>query len=56
MSNEKREKIIDLKIKIDDLKEYLYSDTCRSCGEIALQLDQYIQELSTLLNIDDTNS
>jgi len=51
-----KEKIIYIKEQIDDLKEYLHSDVCRSCGEIALKLEGYIKELSILLNQNDTNS
>lgn len=51
-----KEKIIQIKEQIDDLKEYLHSDICRSCGEIALKLEGYIQELTSLLNKNDTNS
>lgn len=55
MSDEHQNKIIHIKEQIDDLTEYLHSDVCRSCGEIALKLDQYFQELKSLLNQDDTN-
>lgn len=48
--------IIELKEKIHDLKEYLQSDICRSCGETVLQLDQYISQLENILKGHDTNS
>lgn len=43
------QQIIELKEKIHDLKEYLYSDICKSCGEVALKLDQYIAQLENIL-------
>ena len=56
MTDDNRNKIIHIQEQIDDLKEYLHSDVCRSCGEIALKLEGYIKELSSLLNQHDTNS
>lgn len=56
MSKLNTDKIIHIKEQIDDLKEYLHSDVCRSCLDIALKLEGYIQELSVLLNQNDTNS
>ncbi len=56
MTDDHRNKIIHIKEQIDDLTEYLHSDICRSCGEIALKLEGYIKELSSLLNHNDTNS
>lgn len=56
MTDDHTNKIIHIKEQIDDLKEYLHSDICRSCGEIALKLEEYIKELSSLLSQNDTNS
>lgn len=56
MTDDNRNKIIHIQEQIDDLKEYLHSDVCRSCSEIALKLEGYIKELSSLLNQNDTNS
>ena len=43
-----QEEIASLKEKIHDLKEYLYSDLCKSCGEAALELDKISQQLIEL--------
>ena len=51
----KSEKILRLKLEIDDLKEYLYSDSCRGCGEAVLRLEKIIQELLDLSH-NDANS
>lgn len=56
MNNENKLRIIDLKEKIHDLTEYLQSDICRSCGEVAIQIDKYVQTLTELLESNDTNS
>lgn len=50
MSNNIKLKIIDLKQKIDDLTEYLQSDICRGCGDAAVQIEQYVKELSQLIS------
>ena len=55
MNNQIKTKIIDLKERIHDLTEYLQSDTCRSCGIVALEIEQYVQELSELVSSYDTN-
>lgn len=47
--NSNSEKILDLKEKIHDLREYLHSDICVSCGEAAIRLDNYITELQKLM-------
>lgn len=52
--NDKNEQIILIKEQIYELTEYLHSDNCRACGEIAIKLDSYINQLKNLL--DDTNS
>jgi hypothetical protein len=41
--------ITELKLEIDDIIEYLHSDMCRGCGEIALKLDKHMQQLQNLL-------
>jgi hypothetical protein len=51
-NNEIKNKIIVLKDKIHDLTEYLQSDTCRGCGDAALQIEKYVKELSDLLSIE----
>lgn len=55
MNNDTKQKILDLKERIHDLTEYLQSDICRECGDAALQIDKYIQELSELISSYDTN-
>ena len=52
-NNEIKNKIIVLKDKIHDITEYLQSDTCRSCGDAALQIEKYIKELSDLISIEE---
>lgn len=44
------EKIIQIKDQIEELKEYLNSDHCRSCEDTAIKLEKYIQELKILLD------
>jgi|688.fasta_scaffold649015_2 hypothetical protein len=51
MQDEIRLKILELNDKIQDITEYLQSDTCRSCGDAALQIEKHIKELSYLLSI-----
>ena len=43
-----KEEIQDLKDQIHDLKEYLYSDLCKACGDAALALDKINQRLIEL--------
>ena len=50
MDSETRLKVIDLKEKIHDLTEYLQSDNCMKCGEVALKIVQYTQKLSALIS------
>ena len=38
-----------LKETIFDLREYLYSDICRQCGEVAIRLEKCILDLEELL-------
>ena len=47
MSNQE---IQDLKDQVHDLKEYLYSDLCKACGDAALALDKINQRLMDLEN------
>lgn len=47
--NKPNPQIINLKLEIDDIIEYLHSDICRGCGEIALKLDNSIKQLQILL-------
>lgn len=44
------DKIIHIKEQIEELKEYLNSDICRSCEDVAKKLEGYILELKNLLN------
>lgn len=37
--------------EIDLIREYLYSDCCKSCGEAALRLEKCIKELSEIIDI-----
>ena len=43
-----KSEIQQLKDQIIDLKEYLYSDLCRVCGETALSLEKISQRLNEL--------
>lgn len=40
--------IADLKEQVHELKEYLYSDLCKACGEAALTLEKISQRLTEL--------
>jgi hypothetical protein len=42
------QEIQQLKDQLHDLKEYLYSDLCKSCGDAALALDKINQRLIEL--------
>jgi hypothetical protein len=53
MQDETRLKILELNDKIQDITEYLQSDTCRSCGDAALQIEKYVKELSDLLSVEE---
>ena len=50
MTQNKNSQIMDLKIEIDSIKEYISTDLCRKCEEMSLrlkeceQLLQHIQE------------
>jgi hypothetical protein len=46
MSNQNE--INELKNQIHDLKEYLYSDLCKACGEAALSLEKISERLNEL--------
>jgi hypothetical protein len=43
-----KSEIEELKEKIHELKEYLYSDLCKACGDAALALDKISQRLNQL--------
>jgi hypothetical protein len=43
------QQITETKIEIDDLIEYLHSDVCRECGEVAIKLDNSLKQLQILL-------
>ena len=43
-----KEEIQELKEQKHDLKEYLYSDLCKACGDAALSLDKINQRLIEL--------
>jgi hypothetical protein len=51
-----KDRILELKEKIHDLTEYLQSDICRSCGEVAIEIEKYVKELSKLILSEDTLS
>lgn len=51
--NNNKLRIIEIKEKIYDLTEYLHSDICRSCGEVAIQIEKYVQELALLISSED---
>jgi hypothetical protein len=40
--------ISELKEKVHELKEYLYSDLCKACGDAALALDKINERLIKL--------
>lgn len=46
--NISKKEIQDLKDQISDLKEYLYSDLCKACGDAALSLEKISQKLNKL--------
>ena len=46
MSNQNE--INELKEKIYELQEYLYSDLCKACGETAFALEKISQRLNEL--------
>jgi hypothetical protein len=48
--NERNKLVIALKEEIDGLKEYLHSDICRSCGDVALKLEEKIKQLEGLVS------
>ena len=43
-----KSEIQQLKDQIYDLKEYLYSDLCKACGDTALALDEINERLAKL--------
>jgi hypothetical protein len=43
-----QQEISELKEKIHELREYLYSDLCKACGEAALSLEKISQRLTEL--------
>jgi hypothetical protein len=43
-----KQEIEEIKEQIHDLKEYLYSDICKACGEAALTLERISQRLDQL--------
>ena len=43
-----QQEIQELKEQIHDLKEYLYSDLCKACGDAALALDKINNRLIKL--------
>jgi hypothetical protein len=43
-----KEEIQELKDQLHDLREYLYSDLCKACGEAALALDKINERLIQL--------
>lgn len=43
------QQITEAKTEIDDLIEYLHSDVCKGCGEIAIKLDYSLKQLQILL-------
>jgi len=48
LNNMSQEEIQHLKDQISDLKEYLYSDLCKACGDAALALDKINERLTKL--------
>lgn len=44
-----QEKIIQLKLQIDSIKEYIKSDICRTCAEMQIRLDEYEEKLKEYL-------
>jgi len=43
-----KSEISELKEKVHELQEYLYSDLCKACGDAALALDKLNQRLIEL--------
>jgi hypothetical protein len=47
-------KIINIKEQIEELKEYLNSNNCKTCEDTAIKLEQYMEELKILLDQNKT--
>lgn len=45
-----KKEIQEIKDQIHDLKEYLYSDLCKACGDAALALEKINHRLMELEN------
>jgi hypothetical protein len=43
-----KQEILELKEKIEELREYLYSDLCKACGDAALAIEKIHQRLIEL--------
>jgi len=43
-----KSEISELRDQVSDLKEYLYSDLCKACGDAALALDKINERLIKL--------
>jgi hypothetical protein len=43
-----KSEISELRDQVSDLKEYLYSDLCKACGDAALALDKINERLIQL--------
>lgn len=56
MSIRYKQQILELQEKIHEIKEYLYSDICRNCGESAIKLEQYLKELANLISKHTTDN
>ena len=48
LNNMSKSEISELKEKVHDLQEYLYSDLCKACGDAALALDKINERLTIL--------
>lgn len=49
-AEEKNKIRIALQEEIDGLKEYLHSDICKACGNIALKLEEKLDLLNKILS------
>ena len=47
-NNMSQQEIQQIKDQIHDLKEYLYSDLCKACGDAVLSLEKISQRLNEL--------
>lgn len=52
MNDDNKKQIIDLKLSIDHLREYVYGDICKKCEELSHQLNECEKLLKQLISND----